>query len=393
MIKRNITKKILAYYKQYPIISLIGPRQSGKTTLVKKIFPKKPYVNLEDLENREFALNDPKGFLSQYENGAIIDEAQRVPEIISYLQVVVDEKKKNGLFVLTGSQNFLLMESIGQSLAGRTAIFKLLPFSSSELFSEKVKFNKTKIDDLLFKGFYPKLFDKKVDTVGYYTNYIQTYVERDVRLIKNISNLSIFKKFLNLCAARTGQLLNISSLAEDCGINQKTAQSWLSVLEASFIIYLLRPHYKNYNKRVIKMPKIYFYDTGLLCSLLGLTDKKQLKNHYLKGSIFESFVISEFIKYKYNQGAEPNVYFWRDKIGNEIDLLIETPNKIIPIEIKSGQTINSNYFKGLKYYNNLSQGSGKNSYVVYGGNLKQSRSEANVLSWEYLHNNIDRILK
>lgn len=393
MIKRNITKKILAYYKQYPIISLIGPRQSGKTTLVKKIFPKKPYVNLEDLENREFALNDPKGFLSQYENGAIIDEAQRVPEIISYLQVVVDEKKKNGLFVLTGSQNFLLMESIGQSLAGRTAIFKLLPFSSSELFSAKVKFNKTKIDDLLFKGFYPKLFDKKVDTVGYYTNYIQTYVERDVRLIKNISNLSIFKKFLNLCAARTGQLLNISSLAEDCGINQKTAQSWLSVLEASFIIYLLRPHYKNYNKRVIKMPKIYFYDTGLLCSLLGLTDKKQLKNHYLKGSIFESFVISEFIKYKYNQGAEPNVYFWRDKIGNEIDLLIETPNKIIPIEIKSGQTINSNYFKGLKYYNNLSQGSGKNSYVVYGGNLKQSRSEANVLSWEYLHNNIDRILK
>ncbi|MEA1936975.1 MAG: ATP-binding protein [Patescibacteria group bacterium] len=393
MIKRNITKKILAYYKQYPIISLTGPRQSGKTTLVKKIFPKKPYVNLEDLENREFALNDPKGFLSQYENGAIIDEVQRVPEIISYLQVTVDEKKKNGLFVLTGSQNFLLMESIGQSLAGRTAIFKLFPFSSSELFSAKAKFNKTKIDDLLFKGFYPKLFDKKVDTVGYYTNYIQTYVERDVRLIKNISNLSIFKKFLNLCAARTGQLLNISSLAEDCGINQKTAQSWLSVLEASFIIYLLRPHYKNYNKRVIKMPKIYFYDTGLLCSLLGLTDKKQLKNHYLKGSIFESFVISEFIKYKYNQGAEPNVYFWRDKIGNEIDLLIETPNKIIPIEIKSGQTINSNYFKGLKYYNNLSQGSGKNSYVVYGGNLKQLRSEANVLGWEYLYNNIDKILK
>lgn len=393
MIKRSITKKILAYYKQYPIISLIGPRQSGKTTLAKKIFPKKSYVNLEDLENREFALNDPKGFLSQYENGAVIDEVQRVPELMSYLQVAVDEKKKNGLYILTGSQNFLLMESISQSLAGRTAIFNLLPFSLSELFSAKVRFNKTKIDKVLFKGFYPKLFDQKVDIVGYYTNYIQTYVERDLRLIKNISNLSAFKRFLNLCAARTGQLLNISSLAESCGINQKTAQSWLSILEASFIIYLLRPHHKNYNKRVAKMPKIYFYDTGLLCSLLGLTDEKQLKNHYLKGSIFESFVVSEFIKYKYNQGMEPDVYFWRNKAGNEIDLLIETPNKIIPIEVKSGQTINSSYFKGLKYYNNLSEGSSKDSYVIYGGKLKQQRSEGNVLGWEYLNNSIGKILK
>lgn len=393
MIKRNIIKKILEYSKQYPIISLIGPRQSGKTTLVKNIFPKKSYVNLEDLENREFASNDPKGFLSQYKNGAIIDEVQRVPKLMSYLQVIADEKKKNGLYILTGSQNFLLMESISQSLAGRTAIFNLLPFSLPELFSAKIKFNKTKIDNLLFKGFYPKLFDQKIDTAGYYNNYIQTYVERDVRLIKNISNLSAFKKFLNLCAARTGQLLNISSLAEDCGINQKTAQSWLSILEASFIIYLLRPHHKNYNKRVTKMPKIYFYDTGLLCSLLGLTNEKQLKDHYLKGNIFESFVISEFIKYKYNQGTEPNIYFWRNKIGNEVDILIEMPNKIIPIEVKSGQTIADNYFKGLKYYNNLSKSDSKNSYLIYGGNLKQQRSEGNILGWEYLHNNISKILK
>ncbi|MCK5123563.1 MAG: ATP-binding protein [Candidatus Pacebacteria bacterium] len=393
MIKRNIAKKILAYYKQYPIISLTGPRQSGKTTLVKKIFPKKPYVNLEDLENREFALSDPKGFLSQYGDGAIIDEVQRVPELMSYLQVAVDEKKKNGLYILTGSQNFLLMENISQSLAGRTAIFNLLPFSLSELFSAKLKFGKTKIDDLLFKGFYPKLFDQKVDAIGYYANYVKTYIERDVRLIKNISNLSVFKRFLNLCAARTGQLLNISSLAEDCGINQKTAQSWLSILEASFVIYFLRPHYKNYGKRVIKMPRIYFYDTGLLCSLLGLTDQKQLKNHYLKGSIFESFVISEFVKYQYNQGMEPNVYFWRNKTGNEIDLLIEAPHKIIPIEIKSGQTISNDYFRGLKYYNNLSRGNSKNSYVIYGGNLKQQRSEGNVLGWEYLGDSISEVLK
>ena len=392
MIKRNITKKILEHYKQYPIISLIGPRQSGKTTLAQNIFPKKPYVNLEDIENREFALSDPKGFLAQYENGVIIDEVQRVPELMPYIQVASDKKKKNGLYVLTGSQNFLLMEKISQSLAGRVAIFKLLPFSMRELSLAKIKFNRNEIDNLLFKGFYPKLFDQKIDIAGYYMNYIQTYVERDVRLIKNISNLSLFKRFLNLCAARTGQLLNISSLAEDCGINHKTAQSWLSILEASFIIYLLRPHYKNYNKRVIKMPKIYFYDTGLLCSLLGLTDKKQLQDHYLKGNIFESFVISEFIKHKYNQGAEPNVYFWRNKAGNEVDLLIEMADKLIPIEIKSGQTITSDYFKGLKYYNNLSQGSHKDSYVIYGGHLKQQRTVGNVFGWEYLCDSISKIL-
>ena len=392
MIKRNITKKILEYYKQYPIISLIGPRQSGKTTLAQNIFPKKPYVNLEDIENREFALSDPKGFLAQYENGVIIDEVQRVPELMPYIQVASDKKKKNGLYVLTGSQNFLLMEKISQSLAGRVAIFKLLPFSMRELSLAKIKFNRNEIDNLLFKGFYPKLFDQKIDIAGYYMNYIQTYVERDVRLIKNISNLSLFKRFLNLCAARTGQLLNISSLAEDCGINHKTAQSWLSILEASFIIYLLRPHYKNYNKRVIKMPKIYFYDTGLLCSLLGLTDKKQLQDHYLKGNIFESFVISEFIKHKYNQGAEPNLYFWRNKAGNEVDLLIEMADKLIPIEIKSGQTITSDYFKGLKYYNNLSQGSHKDSYVIYGGHLKQQRTVGNVFGWEYLCDSISKIL-
>ncbi len=391
MIKRAIAKKILEYYKQYPIISLIGPRQSGKTTLVRDIFPKKPYVNLEDIENREFAQNDPKGFLAQHNDGAIIDEVQRVPELLSYIQVIVDEKKKNGLYVLTGSQNFLLMEKISQSLAGRTAIFKLLPFSMGELYSAKIKFGAVKIDNLLLKGFYPKLFGKKIDIAGYYANYIQTYVERDVRLIKNITNLSQFKKFLNLCAARTGQLLNVSSLAEDCGINHKTAQSWLSILEASFIIYLLRPHYKNYKKRVVKMPKIYFYDTGLLCSLLGLTNEKQLKNHHLKGNIFESFVVSEFIKYQYNRGMEPNVYFWRNKTGNEIDLLIESPDKLTPIEIKLGQTITSDYFKGLNYYNNLSHGNPNDSCVIYGGELKQKRNSGNIFGWKYLGDSIGAI--
>lgn len=385
MIKRNISSKILKYYKQYPIISLIGPRQSGKTTLVKELFPDKPYVNLEDIESRDFALKDPKGFLLQYKNGLVIDEAQRVPELMSYLQIAVDEKKENGQYVLTGSQNFLLMEKISQSLAGRTAIFKLLPFSLSELSNtNKIKIEKTKTESMLLKGFYPKLFEQKIDVEGYYSNYIQTYVERDVRLIKNIGDLNTFRRFLILCAARTGQLLNLSSLAEDCGINHVTAKTWLSILEASFIIFLLSPHYVNYNKRVVKMPKIYFYDTGLLCSLLGISDAEQLSSHYLKGGIFESFIISEFVKYRYNQGLEPNFYFWRNKTGKEIDLLIELPNKLIPIEIKSGHTISGEYFKGLEYYNSLSGGDAKNSYVIYAGSQNQNRAQGNIFGWRDL---------
>ncbi|MDO9399443.1 MAG: ATP-binding protein [bacterium] len=381
MIKRDIKNKILKFYKEYPVISLIGPRQSGKTTLIKNLFPNKPYVNLEDVETREFALNDPKGFLSQYDNGLIIDEAQRAPELFSYIQVIVDEKKENGMYILSGSQNFLLMEKISQSLAGRTAIFKLLPFSLSEISKEKTFINKS-IDDILHKGLYPRLYDKKMDINFYYSNYIQTYIERDVRQIRNIGNLSKFKNFLNLCASRTGQLLNISSLANDCGVTYHTAIDWLSILEASFIIYLLKPHYKNYNKRVIKMPKIYFYDTGLLCSLLNIIDSKQLKSHYLRGGIFESFVISEFIKDGYNNGLENIAYFWRDKIGNEIDLLLEISNKLIAIEIKSSQTITEDYFKGLKYYNKISGNESANSYVVYGGSEIQKRSYGNVISWK-----------
>ena len=295
MIKRNIKNLIVKSCKEYPVISIIGPRQSGKTTLVQNMFPKKPYVNLEDIENREFALNDPKGFLAQYNEGAIIDEAQKVPELFSYIQTIVDKKRKNGMYILTGSQNFLLMEKVSQTLAGRTAIFKLLPLTLSEISKQKGFLNKS-IEDILHKGLYPKLFIQKMNINFYYSNYIQTYIERDVRQIKNIGSLSKFQKFLKLCAGRTGQLLNITSLANDCGITFHTANDWLSVLETSFIIFLLKPYYKNYNKRMIKMPKIYFYDTGLLCALLNITDAKQLNDHYLKGGIFESFVISEFIK-------------------------------------------------------------------------------------------------
>lgn len=381
MIKRNIEENLKKYFKQYPVVVLTGPRQSGKTTIVKKLFPKLAYVNLEDLELREFAENDPKGFLNQYGDNLIIDEVQRVPSLFSYIQLIVDEKKENGMYVLTGSQNLLLMEKINQSLAGRVAILKLLPFSMSELQKAHKILKKDTVSDILFTGFYPKLYDQKMDVAQYYLNYTQTYIERDVRLLKNIGNLSQFKRFLTLVAARVGQLLNISSLANDCGINHKTAVEWLSILEASYIIFLLQPHYKNYNKRITKMPKIYFYDTGLLCSLLNIENVTQVDTHFLKGGIFESFVIIDILKQRYNSAKKAGLFYWRDKLGNEVDLIIEDANQIIPVEIKVGQTVRSDFFKGLNYYNSLAKINPKESYVVYGSNEEQLNKKGNVISW------------
>ena len=384
MIKRDVTEKLIKYSKQYPIVVLTGPRQSGKTTLVKNLFTEFDYVNLEDIEVRTFAQDDPKGFLNQYGQKLIIDEVQRVPDLLSYIQLIVDKKKENGMYILTGSQNFLLMEKVNQSLAGRVVIFNLLPFSLSELKRVRKITSKTMLSEVLFKGFYPKLYDQEIEIEQYYLNYIQTYIERDVRLIKNITNLSQFQKFLTLVAARTGQILNISSLADDCGINYKTAVDWLSILEASYIIFLLKPHYKNYNKRIMKMPKIYFYDTGLLCSLLNISSVKQLNSHFLKGGIFESFVISDFFKQRYNLAKKPNLFFWRDKTGNEVDLIIEEAGKIISVEIKSGETIRQDFFKGLNHYNKVAKKDSKNSYVIYGGGGIQSNKNGKVISWRNL---------
>lgn len=379
MIKRSILKQFKKAQKQYPVVAIIGPRQSGKTTFVKANCPNKPYVNLEDIENCDFALRDPKGFLAMYPKGAIIDEVQRVPELLSYLQVIVDESKENGQFILTGSQNFLLMEGISQSLAGRVAILKLLPLSLSEI---------NPVGDLsetLFRGMFPKLYDNKsVDSQMYYSNYTQTYVERDVRTLRNVVNLHTFRRFLVLCAARTGQLLNVSSLATDAGIDHDTAKSWLSLLETSFILFLLRPHHNNLGKRVVKMPKIYFYDTGLLCSLLDIESPKQLDSHYLRGGIFESFVIAELLKCRYNSGLKSNLYFWRDKHGHEVDVLMDGADKIKAVEIKSGTTITNDYFTGVKYYSGLFSEDSVDTYVVYGGNKKQKREGVNVLGWKYL---------
>lgn len=371
----EITLENLA--KQFKSVAVVGPRQSGKTTLVKKCFPELPYVNLENPDIRKYAIEDPRGFLSQYFSGAIFDEAQRVPELFSYLQEILDVNSQNGRFIITGSNNFLLQQNISQSLAGRVAYLFLLPFTYSEL---KMDID---TDSILLKGMYPPVYDQPVSSQLWYSNYIRTYVERDVRQIKNITDLYLFEKFLRLCAGRVGQLLNLSNLAIETGVDSKTISSWLGVLELSFIIYRLQPHHVNFNKRIVKMPKIYFYDTGIVCSLLGIKEQNQLLLHPLRGNIFENFVVTEMIKHRYNSAKSMDLYFWRDNSGNEIDLLFENYNKLLPIEIKSGKTVTDDYFKGLKYWQKI--GGNQKGYVIYAGNDIQTRSNnISILPWTKL---------
>lgn len=366
MITRQAEDELILLSQQFKCVAIVGPRQSGKTTLVKKAFAKKPYVNLEDPDDRVFAVNDPRGFLSNYPQGAIIDEAQKAPDLFSYLQQILDDKNKRGLFILTGSNNFLLQENITQSLAGRVGYLFLLPCTISELN------NFDHSNSVLYKGLYPELYNQEVSIRRFYANYIRTYVERDVRLLKNIGNLNTFESFLRLCAGRIGQLLNMSNLANDVGVDVKTIESWISVLEASFIAFRLRPYHKNFNKRIVKTPKLYFTDTGLACALLGLESDNQLKTHPLRGNLFENLIIVEFLKQRYNKGKTNNLFFWRDNIGNEIDLVYDQYPKPIPIEIKAGKTISSDYFKGLAKWEKMSADHG--GYIIYDGDVMQKRS-------------------
>lgn len=381
MIKRKAEIELIQLAKQFKAVAIVGPRQSGKTTLAIHTFPDLPYVNFENPDTRRFATEDPRGFLLQYNTGAILDEAQRVPELFSYLQQILDETKLPGRFIITGSNNFLLQENISQSLAGRIAYLYLLPFSFSELPLE----NNITIFNLLNKGSYPPVYDQPVDTNKWYQNYIRTYIERDVRQIKNITNLNLFERFVRLCAGRIGQLLNMNNLAIETGVDGKTIASWLSVLESSFIIHRLPPHHANFNKRLVKMPKLYFYDTGLVCSLLGITKPEQLPFHFLAGSLFENFIINELLKYRFNQGKNHNLFFWRDNMGHEIDVIIENPNELLPIEIKSGKTITQDYFKGILFWQKLTNTTrGK---IIYAGNSDQKRSNGiSVLEWKHLRN-------
>jgi uncharacterized protein len=381
MIRREIAEKLKITAKSYPVIALTGPRQSGKTTLVRELFGKEyKYVNLEDLELREYATKDPKAFLEDNKGKLIIDEAQHVPDLFSYIQVKVDEDNIPGQFILTGSQNFLLLEKISQTLAGRVAIFHLLPFSYHEL--KHSDYNISQLENLLFTGFYPRIYDKKLEPKQWYSNYLHTYIERDVRTLKNIKDLGTFQIFLKMCAARSGQLLDLTSIGNDCGISHNTVKDWISILEASFIIFLLKPHFNNFNKRLVKSPKIYFYDTGLLCHLLGIETEEQIKTHYLRGGIFESFVISEIIKNKTNKNVDPNVYFWKDKYGHEIDCIVEDKSRLVSIEIKSAKTINNKFFDGLNYWNSISKNSKDNSFVLYAGNDNQTRRDGKVVTWK-----------
>lgn len=377
MLVRHLTKRIIALRKQFPVLSLTGPRQTGKTTLLKSIYKDLPYVSLEDIDNRTSVTQDPRGFLSNFPNGVVLDEVQNTPDLFSYIQGLVDEKDIH--LVLSGSQNFLLSEKINQSLAGRTAILKLLPFSFEEL--RATTYEPTNWETLVFNGGYPRLYDKQIQPSDFYPSYINTYIEKDVRQIKNIENLNSFSQFLKLCAGRTGQVLNIHALANDAGVSPNTAKAWLSVLDASYILHFLQPHYKNFNKRLIKSPKLYFYDTGIACSLLGIESTQQLSTHYLKGGLFENFIINEFIKRRLNEGKIPNTFYWLSKDQKEIDLLIEEGNRLLPIEIKSGKTRNSSFFNNLQYWQKLSGEDSKNLTVIYGGTDNLKTSMGNYVSW------------
>ncbi|HNT49346.1 MAG TPA: ATP-binding protein [Cyclobacteriaceae bacterium] len=378
MIARHLAKKITSLRKQFPVLSLTGPRQTGKTTLLKSIYKDLPYITLEDIDNRTNAIQDPRGFLSNFPNGVVLDEVQNTPDLFSYIQGIVDDKDIH--VVLSGSQNFLLSEKINQSLAGRTAILKLLPFSFEEL--KGTKYEPKSWENFVFNGGYPRLYDKQIQPADFYPAYINTYIEKDVRQIKNIENLNSFSLFLKLCAGRTGQVLNIHALANDASVSPNTAKAWLSVLEASYIIHFLQPHHKNYNKRLIKSPKLYFYDTGVVCALLGIESPSQLITHYLKGSLFENFIINEFIKQRLNDGKNLNTFYWLSKDQKEIDLLIDQGNKLIPIEIKSGQSRNASFFSNLLYWQKLSGADSENLNVIYGGTENMRTSTGNYISWK-----------
>lgn len=381
MIERILKSKLIEMANKYPIVTLTGPRQSGKSTLLRNSFQDYEYVSLEDPDMRLFATDDPRGFLSTYPDKTIIDEVQRVPSLFSYVQTHTDKENKEGMYMLAGSHNFLLMESVNQSLAGRTAILKLLPFSHYEM--EKGKILPSNVNEEIFKGAYPRIYDKDINPDDYYPFYIQTYVERDVRLLRNIGDLSKFIKFLKLCAGRIGQLLNLSSLANECGISVTAATNWLSILEASYICYLLKPDYNIYAKRLVKTPKLYFYDTGLACSLLDIQNAEQITTHFLRGGLFENLVINEFVKESYNRGIEPGLSFWRDSTGNEVDLLRMVSGKQYAYEIKSGATYSPDFFKGISKWAKLSDASTEQCFAIYNGDRDIKTSVGQVNGWNH----------
>lgn len=382
MIKRQAEAVLLDLAKGYPILAITGPRQAGKTTLAQSTFPDKRYVSLEDLDEREFADQDPRGFFTRFPDGAILDEAQRCPNLFSYLQTRVDAEKRMGMFVLTGSLQFGLMSNITQTLAGRVGLVQLLPFSLQELQAANTPI--LSLDDLLWRGMYPPIYDRNLAPEKWFANYVMTYIERDVRQVVEVQNLSLFQRFIKMCAARVGQLVNMSSLATDCGVSHNTIRSWLSVLEAGYVVFLLQPHHQNFGKRLVKTPKLYFYDTGLAAFLLGIRDAEHLSIHSARGSLFENLVVSELLKQRFNQGLASNLYFWRNNTGDEVDVVIEQGEKLMPMEIKSGQTFNSDFLTGINKWMKIAGNSALTPQLVYGGSENMTRNGVEVRSWKQI---------
>jgi len=379
MIPRAASTTLARMAAGFPVLVVTGPRQSGKTTLAQTSFPDKPYVSLENLNERAFANEDPLGFLRRYPNGAIIDEVQHVPALLSYLQTHLDASRRMGEFVLTGSQNFGLVAGVTQSLAGRAGIVQLLPFSLGEL-AAAGRLPST-LDEVLYRGLYPPLHDRPLDPAQWFGSYVLTYLERDLRQLANVHDLGLFQRFIALCAARTGQLLNLSALALDCGIGQTTAKNWLDLLQASYVIYLLRPHHRNFGKRLIKSPKLYFCDTGLAAALMNVQGVGHLGVHPARPALFETMVVIEHLKRRYNAGLASNLFFWRDNIGHEVDLLLDEGEKLRPIEIKSGQTISSEHFAGLATWQRYAGDAGAPPALIYAGDDNYLRSGVQVVSW------------
>ncbi|MDP2423194.1 MAG: ATP-binding protein [Bacteroidales bacterium] len=377
-VPRVLSVKLQQAAQQFPVLFLTGPRQSGKTTLLKQTFPDYRYVNLEDPEMRAWALEQPKDFLQVNSWPVIIDEAQYAPELFSYIQLITDNHQKAGMFLLSGSQNFLLMEKITQSLAGRSAILNLFPLSYTELAGAGID-DETNI--MILKGFFPRIYQSIDEVSLFYKSYINTYVERDVRQLANIGNLNDFVRFIKLCAGRTGQLLNLSSLATEAGIAYNTCKSWLSWLSAGFVLQLVQPHYKNFNKKIVKAPKIYFNDTGLLCNLLGINSTETLALHPLRGSIFENLIYIELIKQRMNSAKDSNIWFWRDNHGTEIDFILEEALTLTAIDVKPGMNFHDAYLKNLLLFKKYNPDVGK-LFLVYDGQLSREKNDISIINWK-----------
>ena len=380
MIVRNINSSFSEILEKYPILVMTGPRQSGKTTMLKQSLTDYRYVSLEDPDNRTFAKSDPRGFLKEYDNKVIFDEVQQAPNLFSYLQSIVDENNVMGQFILSGSQNFNLMENITQSLAGRASIFKLFPFDfvemkNSNLFSEN-------LGTVMTKGFYPAIHNRGIDPDRYYSDYVDTYVNRDVSQLINIQDNRAFKTFIKLCASRAGQLVNFNDLARGAGVSHTTIRKWTSILETSYVLFTLKPYYRNFSKRVVKSSKLYFYDTGLLCHLLDIRKGDFSPSHSMWGNVFENMIVSEYEKQNYHFSQLREYWFWRDSHGNEVDLLYPTSEKINVFEIKSSTTISDKMFKGLTKFSNVAGNSVGDRNIIYGGHKDQNRTNFQVKSWK-----------